>query len=341
MLKTIDITAFLEQVKSGMPLLDARSPKEFAQGHIPGAYNLPLLNDDERHQVGTTYKQSGRDAAVHLGYQLVGHKFASYIDAAKNVAPQGKVLIYCWRGGIRSNTMGWLLSSAGLEVHVLEGGYKEFRQDCLALFTRKWPLLVLSGKTGTGKTEILQELQLLNEAVIDLEALANHRGSAFGGLGMPDQPTQEIFENKLAWALRDYLDCNRLWIENESRFIGKIRIPDFFFDQSTGANLISVDRPVDARAVRILSEYGQFDKELLAEKTRGITKRMGGDRVKLSLDALNEGDLMGWVMPLLDYYDRNYEHAIRERKGNYERVIIVQDDDARSIAHELIRLKPN
>lgn len=340
MLSTINITSFLSEATNGLPVLDTRSPKEFAQGHYPGAINLPLLNDEERHQVGITYKQQDRDAAVRLGYQLVGHKFVDYIDAAKDVAENGKLLIYCWRGGIRSNTMGWLLSSAGLDAHVLEGGYKEFRRHSLSLFEQKWPLLIVSGKTGTGKTEILHELIGLKESVIDLEAMASHRGSAFGGLGLNDQPTQEMFENKLAHALYACSGSSRIWIENESRFIGKVRIPDAFFTQSNQANLVSIDRPVEARAQRILREYGQFDKELLAEKTRGITKRMGGDRVKISLDALYADDMIGWVMPLLDYYDRNYEHAINERKGKYERVIQVSHDDARSIALELIKLHP-
>jgi len=271
----------------------------------------------------------------------VGHKFASYIDRAKELAPDGNVLIYCWRGGIRSNTMAWVLSSAGLNVRVLEGGYKEFRRHCLSLFERKWPLLVVSGKTGAGKTEILYELKRLNESVVDLEALANHRGSAFGGLGLSEQPTQEMFENNLAHALRDCLESQRVWIENESRFIGKIRIPDPFFIQSNASNLVSIERPVEQRAQRILREYGHFDKELLAEKTLGLTKRMGGDRVKISLEALAADDLIGWVMPLLDYYDRNYHHAINERKGKYERIINVQDDTLRSIALDLLKLTPH
>jgi tRNA 2-selenouridine synthase len=341
MIKPIETSAFIDEVKNGFPLLDTRSPKEFSQGHIPGAFNLPLLNDDERHQVGITYKQHGRDAAVRLGYELVGHKFVSYIDAAKSHAPLGKVLVYCWRGGIRSNTMAWVLSSAGMEVYLLDGGYKSFRHWCLSLFERAWPLMVVSGKTGAGKTEVLKELQRLGEAAIDMEGLANHRGSAFGGLGLGDQPTQEMFENRLAWALSNHQQCKRMWIENESRFIGKVRIPDAFFIQSGNANLISVERELAVRAKRILSEYGQFDKELLAEKTRGITKRMGGDRVKMSIEALEAGDMMGWVLPLLEYYDKNYEHSILERKGKYERILEVNNDDAASIARELLLLKPH
>jgi tRNA 2-selenouridine synthase len=336
MLKSDTIVAFLDAVKSGIAVIDTRSPKEFEIGHIPGAINLALLNNEERHEVGTTYKHSGRDAAVKLGYELVGHKFASYIDRAKALAPGGRVLIYCWRGGIRSNTMAWLLSSAGMDVTILEGGYKEFRRWCIHHFERAWPLVVLSGKTGAGKTEILHELSALGECVLDLEGLANHRGSAFGSLGLPDQPTQEMFENRIAWQLADFNASKRIWIENESRFIGRVRIPDSFFTQTTSANLIYIDRDVESRAIRILDEYGSFDKTILAEKTKGITKRMGGDRVKVSLDALEAGDMMGWVMPLLDYYDRNYTHSIQERKGHCERELKITHQSVAEIARELM-----
>jgi len=269
----------------------------------------------------------------------VGHKFIDYIDAAKARSVDGKVCLHCWRGGVRSSTMAWLMSSVGLEVYILEGGYKEFRRWCLKWMERPWPILVVSGKTGAGKTEILQALRERGEAIIDLEALANHRGSAFGGLGLTNQPTQEAFENALAWELSNHVNASRLWMENESRFIGKLRIPDAFFAQANKAAMVSIDRDVKSRANRILNEYGGFDATLLAEKTKSITKRMGGDRVKVSIDSLEAGDMMGWVLPLLDYYDRNYEYANHERSGKYERVLHVKEETASQIANELLRLK--
>lgn len=341
MTEAIPIQKFIEKVKQGMPLFDARSPKEYLAGHMPGAISLPLLNDDERHEVGLTYKNKGRDEAVSLGYRLVGHKFIDYIEAARALAVDGKVCLYCWRGGIRSNTMAWLLSSAGMEVYLLEGGYKEYRRWCISQFEYHWPLMVLSGKTGAGKTEILHELRNRGEAILDLEAFACHRGSAFGGLGLPMQPTQEAFENAVAWELGAFHSAQRIWIENESRFIGRVRIPDAFFEQSNRAALVSIDRDIQSRAERILAEYGRFDKELLEEKTKDITKRMGGDRVKVSVDALQAGDLMGWVLPLLDYYDRNYEHAVQIRTGKYERILEVRNQSAAEIADILLSLQPN
>lgn len=337
MTTTLPISQFLAELNIGIPLFDVRSPKEFLAGHMPGAISLPLMNDDERHRVGIVYKQEGRDAAVRLGYQLVGHKFIDYIEAARKRAVDGKVALHCWRGGIRSNTMAWLLASVGLQVYVLEGGYKEFRQWCLAQFHKQHPLWVLSGKTGAGKTEVLHALRLRGESVIDLEALANHRGSAFGGLGLPDQPTQEGFENALAWEIGKMEGAKRIWIENESRFIGRLRIPDAFFLQSSQAQMISIDREAHYRAERIIAEYGNFDHALLAEKTVSITKRMGGDRVKASIEALERGDLMGWVTPLLDYYDRNYAHAIELREGKQLHILSLTSEGADQIAELLLQ----
>jgi tRNA 2-selenouridine synthase len=337
----IDIEQFLSHVKQGMPLFDVRSPKEYQAGHIPGAISLPLLDDSERHEVGIVYKNEGHDAAVRLGYRLVGYKFIDYIEAARAMAKDSAVCLYCWRGGMRSNTMAWLLSSVGLKVHLLDGGYKQFRRWCLMQFESPWPLMVISGKTGAGKTEVLHELRKRNEAVIDLEALVNHRGSAFGGLGLANQPTQEEFENLLAWELSRCASASRIWIENESRFIGRLRIPDVFFNRACEVGLISLDRDVQARASRIIEEYGKFDKELLIEKTKGITKRMGGDRVKASVDALEAGDMLGWVLPLLEYYDRNYEHSMNVRKGRYERILSIRNETAAQIANQLLMLQPS
>jgi tRNA 2-selenouridine synthase len=341
MTEAIHIQDFIDKVKQGIALLDVRSPKEYLGGHIPGAISLPLLNDDERHEVGLSYKNQGRYEAVILGYRLVGHKFVAYIEAARALAVDGKVCLYCWRGGIRSNTMAWLLSSVGMEVYLLEGGYKEYRRWCLSQFEHRWPIMVLSGKTGAGKTEILHELRNRGEAIIDFEAFACHRGSSFGGLGLPMQPTQEAFENAVAWELGAFHSARRIWMENESRFIGRVRIPDALFEQSNQAALVSIDRAIDYRAERILAEYGRFDKQLLEEKTKSITKRMGGDRVKVSLDALHVGDMMGWVMPLLDYYDRNYDHSVQMRKGKYESILEVNNQTPSEIADILLRLQPH
>lgn len=293
-------------------LIDARSPAEFLAGHIPGAVNIPILDDAQRHEVGLCYKQNGKEAAVELGFQLVGGDLVNKIRFAKQCVQELPVLVYCWRGGQRSSILSWLLSAAGLKVCRLMGGYKAYRQFALQQFVQPHTLVMITGKTGSGKTELLHELVKQNEFVIDLEGLANHRGSAFGGIEMPPQPTQEHFENLLAWQLST-MHQRLIWVEGESRFIGKLRIPDHFFAQMQNCRSVQIEQNLSRRIHRILKEYGEFDHTVLREKTQSITKRMGGDRVKLSLEALESGDMEAWLIPLLEYYDKTYMHSIDSR----------------------------
>ena len=308
---TCIIRDFISKAKSGdFTVLDVRSPKEFNQGHIHGAHNLPLLNDDERHIVGITYKEQGQNAAVKKGFELVGHKFSTYITEASALSPSGKILIYCWRGGLRSNVMAWLLGLSGVDVTLLKGGYKSYRQWCQEQFIAERNLLVLSGKTGTGKSDLLHLLQTQNNNnVLDLEMLADHKGSAFGGLGQATQSTQEQFENDLGWRLEE-LSAQLIWVEDESRLIGRLRIPDSFFSRMQRSPIVEVERGKAARSELILKDYGKFPKALLEEKTQTLKKRMGGDRVKIALTCLESGDMQGWLDPLLDYYDRAYAHGL-------------------------------
>jgi tRNA 2-selenouridine synthase len=174
-------------------ILDVRSPAEYLQGHIPGAKSLPLLSDEERAKVGICYKQQGRETAVELGFEIVGPKCADFITQAKHLAPDKIVRLYCWRGGMRSESMAWLLERAGFHVTLLTGGYKAFRRWGRSLFQIPQNIIILAGMTGTGKTEILKALAAKGEQILDLEQLANHRGSSYGSLGQLPQPTNEQF----------------------------------------------------------------------------------------------------------------------------------------------------
>lgn len=180
------------------PVIDVRSPAEFAHAHFPNAQNLPLLNNEERAIVGTTYKHEGNQTAVLKGYELVGHKFSDYIKLAIKIAPNKKVNIYCWRGGLRSNIMAFVLHTAGFEVNLLQGGYKKYRNWVLETLEQPKQIKIVGGKTGSGKTYVLHQLKMLNQQIIDLEGLAHHKGSAFGSLGQAPQPSIEMFENNLA-----------------------------------------------------------------------------------------------------------------------------------------------
>jgi len=308
------IARFLALRKSeSAVLIDARSEREFAQGHWPGSINLPILNDAERIEVGTCYKQEGSEAAVLLGLQLVGPRFHSIALEAKAKFGGKLVLLYCWRGGLRSQILGWLLRLVGFEVEILPGGYKTFRHWVLATLTEPHPILLVAGPTGSGKTEILALLQEAGEQVIDLEGIARHKGSAFGGLGMPEQPTQEQFENELAlqWAS---LDPDRaVWLEDESLLIGRRALPKAIFEGIRHANGVWIELPMEQRRQNLLAQFGGFSTVELTTATLSLRKRLGGLRLQQAVEALVNNRLEDWLDILIPYYDDAYARMQRGR----------------------------
>lgn len=332
--KLLNKQDFLSNYKnSGALLLDARSPKEYRHAHIPSAINVPLLNDEQREKVGITYKKEGREAAVEMGFELVGPHFAEKIREVKSLSSTKELYIYCWRGGMRSGILGWLLSTSGFSVYLLEGGYKSYRS--LVLDSIKVPrnIIVLGGKTGSGKTELLHHLEKIGEQTIDLEKLAAHRGSSFGALGQAPQPTNEHFENLLYEELA-MKDANSvLWLENESRSIGSIKMPDSLFDQMRVAPVLEVDVPIEIRKDRILADYGDFPVAKLKECTARLEKRLGGLRLKLCLQALDENRKRDWLDFLLEYYDETYAYGMSLRdKSNCRSISLNQDESFEKFA---------
>lgn len=306
-------------------LLDARSEDEYRHAHIPGAVNLPLLNNEHRHLVGIEYRKGGREAAVELGFKLVGPLFSDLISRARDLNQGKQIYLYCWRGGMRSGIMSWLLETAGFNVSTLKGGYKSFRRYVLNLLEQDWKLKVIGGKTGTGKTELLKNLETKGHQVLDLEGLACHKGSAFGALGQKDQPGYEQFENLIGATLHR-MDLSRpLWVENESRAIGRLKIPDTFFNLMRSAPLYEIEASREYRAARILSEYGIFPSEALASCTEKLKKRLGGLALKQALDALYKNDLKTWLDILLDYYDDNYAYGLSLRNPDTVHAIPVEN----------------
>ena len=270
MLRPLPPEEFLNAMRTA-PVIDVRSPGEHVRGHIPGARSHPLFTDEERAIVGTLYKQRGRDEAVLEGLRIVGPKMALIVEQARALAPNGRIGVHCWRGGERSGSVAWLLDKAGFtEVTILTGGYKAFRKLVLASFQRPVDLRVLGGYTGTGKTETLHHLKEVGEHVIDLEALAHHKGSSYGALGEAPQPTSEHFEN-LIWDQLHRMDPERpLWVEDESLMVGRARIPDDFFAQLRSSPLFFAEMPIEERADRLVVDYGGYPKDLLAEATKRI-----------------------------------------------------------------------
>ena len=290
--------------------IDVRSEGEFEDGHVIGSISIPILNNEHRILVGTSYKQEGKDSAEELGYKLVSPLFAQLIAEAKKHVKENKIVVYCARGGMRSQIFSDLLSKEGVEVLRLKDGYKRYRNWCLEKFTRPHQLIVMSGKTGSQKTERLFGLKNEGESVIDLEGLAHHKGSAFGSLGLPEQPSQEQFENNLAHALYFELKKNLpVWYENESRFIGKIRVPDPIFNRIVKSPRVEIEPSFENRFQFLMENYGCFSNEELIEKTKLLTKRMGLEANKKAIEAIENGDKKTWLNLLMHYYDKAYDQG--------------------------------
>ncbi|RMF29077.1 MAG: tRNA 2-selenouridine(34) synthase MnmH [Bacteroidetes bacterium] len=322
----------------GRVLLDVRTPAEFARGHIPGALNLPLFSDDERAEVGTLYKQTSPEAALLRGLELVGPKMRALVEQARRLAPQGNVLLHCWRGGKRSESMAWLLRLAGFDALTLEGGYKAYRRHVLESFERRrLKIIVLGGKTGCTKTALLHRLRQLGEQVLDLEGLAHHKGSAFGALGQPAQPMPEQFENDLFEEFRRLDPTRPVWVENENRAIGRVFIPEAFWRQMKAAPLINIALPLERRIQNILADYGAFPREELAEAFRKIHKRLGGQNLLAALQALEAGDLRRAVEIALTYYDKAYQHYLDKNQAPHILRLEFQDEPLDAIAEALRR----
>jgi tRNA 2-selenouridine synthase len=290
-------------------LVDVRSPGEFQNGHIPNAVNIPLFTDEQRAIVGVTYKQEGKKAAIEKGLSLIS--LSSFVDKIKELRVPKKLVLYCARGGMRSQAMGWLFGLLEHEVTLLPGGYKSFRAFVLSQFQCPYAFLVLAGKTGVGKTDQLQILKSQKEPVLDLEELAKHRGSAFGKLS-ESQPSQEHFENLLALALF-HLNEKKFWVEDESRFVGKIRLPDSFFDQMQKAKVVLLSASLEERVGRIIRDYSSQPTSSLIQSIQQLKKSLGDESMKRAIAHLQEENYKEAVSLLLYYYDRRYERALASR----------------------------
>lgn len=312
MINNSTIEDFL-QFKGEIPLADVRTPAEFEHGHIPGAFNLPLFSNEERVSVGTTYKQVGREEAIMLGFDLTGSKWSGFIRQALEIAPDKKIGVHCWRGGMRSGAMAWALNLYGFEVYLIEGGYKNYRRWVHSLFESQFQLRILGGKTGSGKTRILHELRKLGEQVIDLEQLAQHQGSSYGTMNRLVQPTQEQFENNLADELKEMDTVRKIWVEDESMSIGKILIPTGFWNQMKSAILIELKVSVEQRVSDLVKEYGVLDKDFLTACTERIHKRLGPLQTKQAVAAILDNRMEDFIRLVLVYYDKTYLTCMNNR----------------------------
>jgi len=300
------------------PLIDVRSPGEYYKGHMPNSINIPIFDNDERSIIGTIYKKEGRKKAVLEGLKFFEKKLELLldnlflnIDSYKNISEDNNELfirIYCSRGGMRSQSIAWLLEKFKLNSVTLKGGYKIYRRWVLDSFSQKLNIVVIGGKTGTGKTRLLSLLEKFKYQTIDLEGFACHRGSTFGGLGMKEQPSNEQFENIIADKLNSFKLSNNIFVEAESANIGKCKIPYEFFNQMKNSPRIEILRSESNRLDELIDTYSVFKKDELQESVLRIKKRLGPQRTKIALESINNEKWDLVCRSVLDYYDKCYEY---------------------------------
>jgi tRNA 2-selenouridine synthase len=323
----------LIRLSASVPVFDVRSPAEFEHAHIPGAVSFPIFNNEERKIIGTAYKQESRSKAIRLGLDFFGKKMSAMVEEADRYFSEKKitrkeVLVHCWRGGMRSAAVAWLLDLYGYKVTLLQGGYKSYRHWALQQFEKDRELLIVGGCTGGNKTGLLHSLKKSGEAVLDLEEIAIHKGSAFGNLEGTPQPSQEHFENLLAWELNhlDVLQKNPIWVEGESQRLGNVNIPMPFFKKMRAALLLFVDIPFENRLSHIVEGYGRYSKESLINATLRIKKRLGGLETKTAINALIEDDVRTAFGILLKYYDKLYLKSIYSKELAEREIIMISTE---------------
>jgi len=321
----ITADAALERLASFDAVIDARSESEFAEDHLPGARNWPSLNDAERVDIGTTYKQVSAFEARKRGAVLVAGNIARHVEQhVVNPAPglprEWSPLVYCWRGGQRSGSLATVLDAIGFRVHVLEGGYREFRRAVLRELEGlpgRLNFRVLCGRTGSGKSRLLASLAEAGEQVLDLEALASHRGSVLGPLPGQPQPSQKAFETALWTAMRSFDTARPVWAESESRTIGRLRVPEPLLARLRASPCVALEMPLPARVQLLLQDYGHFvlDTESFCERLAALRELRGGETVARWQAMAREGRHAEVVEELLlQHYDPIY---LRSMSRNY------------------------
>ena len=308
----ISVPEFLT-LRKNLPIVDVRSEGEFSEGHVPGAFNLPILNNEERKAVGTDYKQKGQLEAIKTGFRLVGPRIIDIVNDAERIADHKELLVHCWRGGMRSGNFCHFVGMAKMRTHQLRGGYKAYRPEALESFKLPLRLMVIGGSTGSGKSEILRALKAKGEQVIDLEDLAHHKGSVFGGLMMPPQPTTEQFQNNLFEEILKLDLSRRIWIEDESIAVGKIFLPLDLWKTMSEAPLVEIVVSKEDRIKRLVNEYGPAPKEQFLASMEKIVKKLGGQHFNSAKAKLFEGDMHATIDILLTYYDKAYATGMSKK----------------------------
>jgi tRNA 2-selenouridine synthase len=314
----LNINEFLRKSPDGL-LLDVRSPSEYRHAHMPNALSLPLFSDEERKVVGTRYKQSSREDAIKIGLEYFGPKMREMVEQVERWMQERNmsrmetpVFVHCWRGGMRSAGVAWLLDLYGFKVFSLHGGYKAFRGYINEILNTEYKLKILGGRTGAGKTMFLKQAFESNIQMVDLEGLANHKGSSFGKT-TGEQPTQEAFENALGLALLQMDKHKSIWLEDESARVGDVQIPNILWQAMRNAPVYYVDIPFEERLKYLVQDYAIVTTDELVSATNRIAKRLGGLETKNVLAYLEQENRLEAFRILLRYYDKWYAIGLSKR----------------------------
>jgi tRNA 2-selenouridine synthase len=333
----IGIDDFLK-LRTDLPIIDVRSQLEFSEGHIKDAVNIPLLNNEERIAVGVDYKTRGQAEAIKTGFRLVGPRFLEIINHTEAVSAGREALVHCWRGGMRSSNFCQIVGMAKIQTHQLKGGYKAYREEALKSYKRPMTLRIIGGSTGSGKSEVLRALQGMGDQILDLETIARHKGSVFGGLMMPPQPNTEQFQNDLYEEIQRLDTSRRIWVEDESIAIGRIFLPQDFWYQMCAAPLYQLDVEKNVRIGRLVAEYGKADKEAFLGAMVKITKKLGGQHFKEAKQKLFENDMSATIDILLTYYDNAYATGLANKRERIKDRISWDGADAADCARQLMAI---
>lgn len=307
----------LEDIRRFDDVLDARSPSEFAEDHLPGAINVPVLDDGERELVGTAYKQQSAFEAKRLGAPIAARNIARAIEERFSEKPRGwRPLVYCWRGGGRSGSLAHVLRQVGWNAVRLDGGYKAFRRQVVADLERlpdRARFQVICGATGSGKSRLLEALAEAGAQVLDLEALAAHRGSVLGELPHSPQPSQKSFETAIWTALSGFDPSRPVYVESESRKVGNLRVPERLIERMRASRCLRLEAGTATRVALLLEDYAHFvaDPPALAEKLRCLAPLHGAARIDAWLAQLARGHWQALVSDLLEsHYDPAYRRSL-------------------------------
>ncbi|MBP6746787.1 tRNA 2-selenouridine(34) synthase MnmH [bacterium] len=326
-------------------IVDVRSPCEYVEEHIPNAINVPLFSDEERQTIGTIYALEGEVVARRQGLKIISPKIPELIDEilSKRTA-SAPLVVHCWRGGLRSESVASLLSIIGVDCWRLTGGYKAWRKELLSEFEDDpyaFAMVVLHGHTGAGKTEILSKLKEMGQSVLDLEDLANHRGSVFGALGLGPQPTQKNFDASIWQAVRTF-PPGLVFVEAEGKKIGRLTLPKFVYDRIQYGARVLVEGSLGARCQRIVRDYTEGSRQLSSAAKEqalhsldAIKERLGGQKLAEVKRLAEVNDLSSVVAILLaDYYDPLYSKGI----ANYQPYeLTVNGDEPQAAAEAIVK----